>query len=154
MVSSVWHPNQERNFQILSGLRVLVVDSNTDSLELTAFIFGDYQAQVIAVNTAIEALGAITQSVPDILISEISLPELDGYSLIRLLRTLPPQKGGLIPAIALTARATYKEHTLALDAGFSRHVSKPVDPDKLVAVVSELAFRSLSSQRSPSRIIS
>lgn len=74
------------------------------------------------------------------------MPQVDGYSLLRQIRNLPPEQGGLIPAIALTAFATEVERTLALEAGFQKHLTKPVEPMVLVAVISELAGQLLHLQ--------
>lgn len=125
----------------LDGLRVLVVDDQTDTLELIAFILSEYGADVRTAESAAEAFDAIAQSVPDILISDIGMPEEDGYSLLARIRTLPAEQGGLLPAIALTAFAREEERTFALKAGFSRHVPKPVEPAELVIVVANLAGR-------------
>ncbi len=144
MMVSVWHCNEDREFQSLEGLQVLVVDNNVDSLELTSFILNDYKAKVIAVETASKALEAIAQFMPNILISEILLPDRDGYSLIHQIRTLPPQKGGLIPAIALTVCAKYQDRVLALESGFQTHIAKPLEPSELVAAVAKLARKSPS----------
>jgi CheY-like chemotaxis protein/two-component sensor histidine kinase len=129
------------NLPSLDGLRVLVVDDQTDTLELIAFILSEYGADVRTAPSASEAFDAIAQSVPDILISDIGMPEEDGYSLLARVRTLPAEQGGLVPAIALTAFAREEERTCALKAGFSRHVPKPVEPAELVIVVANLAGR-------------
>jgi CheY-like chemotaxis protein len=129
------------NLPSLDGLRVLVVDDQTDTLELIAFILSEYGADVRTTPSASEAFDAIAQSVPDILISDIGMPEEDGYSLLARIRTLPAEQGGLLPAIALTAFAREEERTRALKAGFSRHIPKPVEPAELVIVVANLAGR-------------
>jgi CheY-like chemotaxis protein len=129
------------NLPSLDGLRVLVVDDKTDTLELIAFILSEYGADVRTAPSASEAFDAIAQSVPDILISDIGMPEEDGYSLLARVRTLPAEQGGVLPAIALTAFAREEERTCALKAGFSRHVPKPVEPAELVIVVANLAGR-------------
>jgi CheY-like chemotaxis protein len=135
------------NFSVLNGLRVLVVDDNVDTLELVTIILGEYGTEVITAASATEAIeaitqgarGAITQLKPNILISDIAMPGVDGYSLIRKVRTLSSERGGRIPAIALTAYASEEERTRILDAGFQMHIPKPVEPSELVAVVAKLA---------------
>jgi CheY-like chemotaxis protein len=135
------------NFSILNGLRVLVVDDNVDTLELVTIILGEYGTEVITAASATEAIEAITQGArsasaqlkPNILISDIAMPGVDGYSLIRKVRTLSSEQGGQIPAIALTAYASEEERTRILDAGFQMHIPKPVEPSELVAVVAKLA---------------
>ncbi len=127
------------NFPALNKLRVLVVDDNADTLELVSFILEEYGTEVITAASAIEAIAAIAQFNPNILISDIAMPGIDGYSLIRKVRTLSSERGGQIPAIALTAYASEEEGTRLLDSGFQMHIAKPVDPAKLVAVVANLA---------------
>ncbi len=127
------------NFPALNKLRVLVVDDNADTLELVSFILEEYGTEVITAASAIEAIAAIAQSQPNILISDIAMPGIDGYSLIRKVRTLSSERGGQIPAIALTAYASEEERSRLLDSGFQMHIAKPVDPAKLVAVVANLA---------------
>jgi CheY-like chemotaxis protein len=124
-----------------------VVDDNVDTLELVTIILGEYGTEVITAASATEAIEAITQGArsasaqlkPNILISDIAMPGVDGYSLIRKVRTLSSEQGGQIPAIALTAYASEEERTRILDAGFQMHIPKPVEPSELVAVVAKLA---------------
>lgn len=123
------------NLQTLKDLRVLVVDDNIDSLILTRMILEEYAVQVTTVESAREALKVFSELKPDVLLSDIAMPAEDGYSLIRKIRSFNVEQGGQIPAIALTASAREEERTLSLDAGFQRHVSKPVEPDKLVEVI-------------------
>lgn len=125
--------------QLLDGLRVLVVDDDTDNLDLIKVIFEEYNVQVITVTSAGEALEAITQFKPNILISDIAMPGEDGYSLIQKVRNLALTVSQ-IPAIALTAHASEEAGALALDAGFSIRLVKPFDPDDLIAVVSQLVL--------------
>jgi CheY-like chemotaxis protein len=127
------------NFSILGELRVLVIDDNIDTLELVAVILEQYATEVITAASATEAMQVIAQSKPDVLVSDIAMPGVDGYSLIRQVRTLSSEQGGMIPAVALTAYASEEQRTLALESGFQMHVSKPVDPAELVAVVVKLA---------------
>ncbi|MEA5567210.1 PAS domain S-box protein [Anabaena sp. UHCC 0399] len=123
---------------MLSGRRVLVVDDEPDIRDLVSFILEDYGVEVTAVTSAQEALDILSESLPDILISDIGMPEVDGYMLIRQLRQQPPQRGGNIPAIALTAYAGEINQQQAIDAGFQMHVSKPVDPDALIEAIASL----------------
>lgn len=123
----------------LSGIQVLVVDDEPDMREFLAFVLEDYGAQVQVVTSALEALDVLPQVKPDIVLSDIGMPEVDGYALIRTIRAMPPEQGGQIPAIALTAYAGEADQTQALAAGFQKHVAKPVEPDKLAAIVASLA---------------
>ena len=127
------------NRQVLDGLRVLVVDDDADNLDLIKFVFEEYNAQVTSAASAREALQGITELKPNILISDIAMPQQDGYSLIRQVRNLTEQIRQ-IPAIALTGQASVEARNLALKAGFSTHIAKPFDPDMLIAIVSQLAL--------------
>lgn len=140
--SSKVYTKQVNNFSNLEGLRLVVVDDDVDTLELITFILEEYNVQVTTATSASEALQAIARSTPDIIISDIAMPGEDGYSLIRKVRSLELEQGGHIPAIALTAFAREEDRILALDAGFQRHIPKPVDPFELVAIVAKLAEQS------------
>ena len=122
----------------LSGIRVLAVDDDADARDLVVFLLEDCGASVTAVSNADDALAVLTQSVPDVLLSDIGMPDTDGYMLLRQVRALPPEQGGLVPAIALTAYAGEIDYRLALAAGFQRHLSKPLDPDQLVQAMLDL----------------
>lgn len=119
----------------LAGLRVLVVDDETDTRNFLSFMFEEYGAFATAVGSVDEALAVLEQTKPDILISDIGMSEQDGYTLIRKLRSLEPEKGGLIPAIALTAYTREEDRLKVLSAGFQQHLSKPIDPNKLIAAI-------------------
>ncbi|MBP5972587.1 response regulator [Brasilonema sp. CT11] len=122
----------------LEGVRVLVVDDDTDSRDFLVFALEEFGAIATAVSSASSALEVLTTFKPNILISDIGMPEQDGYSLIRQIRGLSPEQGGDIPAIALTAYAGERDRQLAISAGFQKHLSKPVMPDQIVNVVAEL----------------
>jgi CheY-like chemotaxis protein len=92
-------------------------------------------AQAVAAITVRDALLALERELPDVIVSDINMPDEDGYDLIRILRTLPPSKGGLVPAIALTAMTDEEDRARALTSGFQAHLPKPVDPDVLVSVI-------------------
>ena len=126
-------------FQKLEGLRLLVVDDDPDALELLTILFSGDGAEIIAAASALEALEALSCFQPDMLISDISLPDEDGYSLLQKVRNLDASCGGQIPAIALTAHAMEEDRTRALSAGFDRHLSKPFDLDELTSLVKSLA---------------
>lgn len=125
----------------LDGLRVLIVDDEADARHLLTTILGQYGAQVMAAGSVCEALLALQQFHPHILVSDIGMPQEDGYTLIRKVRTLPTDQGGKIPAVALTAYAKAEDRAQALLAGFQLHVSKPVNPTELAAVVANLTGR-------------
>ncbi|MEH1799290.1 MAG: PAS domain S-box protein [Nostoc sp.] len=123
---------------LLSDTQILVVDDEPDIRDLVTFILQDYGMQVTAVASAQEALQALSESIPDVLISDIGMPKTDGYMLMREVRSRSPQQGGRIPAIALTAYAGEMNQQQALAAGFQMHISKPVDPDLLVKAIADL----------------
>ncbi|MEH1868786.1 MAG: response regulator [Nostoc sp.] len=122
----------------LAGLRVLVVDDEADTRNFLSFMFEEYGAFATAVASVDEALAILEQAKTDILISDIGMSEQDGYTLIRKLRSLEPEKGGCIPAIALTAYTREEDRLKALSAGFQQHLSKPIDPTKLIAMVASV----------------
>ncbi|MDZ8096240.1 MAG: response regulator [Nostoc sp. DedQUE05] len=122
----------------LAGLKVLVVDDEADTRNFLSFMFEEYGAFASAVASVDEALVVVEQAKPDILISDIGMSEQDGYTLIRKLRSLEPEKGGRIPAIALTAYTREEDRLKALKAGFQQHLSKPIDPNKLISAVANI----------------
>jgi CheY-like chemotaxis protein len=125
----------------LTGLRILVVDDEPDIRDIVAFILEQAGAVVSVAACAPEALKLMKQSLPDVLICDIGMPDMDGYMLMRFLRTLPPSQGGKIPAIALTAYAGETNQQQALAAGFQQHIAKPVQPNDLVRAIAALVNR-------------
>ena len=125
----------------LSGVTVLVVDDQADARELVQRVLEDAGADVITAAGAAAALDLVEARKPDVLISDIGMPEADGFELLRWVRALGTARGGRVPAIALTAFARSEDRTRALRAGFAVHVSKPVDPAELVATVVSVAGR-------------
>lgn len=127
----------------LDGLRILIVDDDADMRDLLSYTLQVCGAQVTNTATAEEAISILTKSsIPqDILISDIGMPDEDGYALLRRVRALKPEQGGTIPAIALTAFARTVDRTAALLAGFQSHVAKPVEPAELIAVIANLTGR-------------
>jgi signal transduction histidine kinase/ActR/RegA family two-component response regulator len=126
----------------LHGVSVLVVDDELDARELVGESFRAEGAIVHLAASAQEALSLLRAERPAILVSDIGMPHEDGYALMRQVRSLPAELGGQIPALALTAYARPSDAERAFDAGYQLHVSKPVDPLKLVQLVTELAGRS------------
>jgi CheY-like chemotaxis protein len=120
----------------LEGMKVLVVDDEADSRELVSAILQNYGAQVQVEASGTAALQAIPTFQPDVLVSDIAMPEMDGYMLLRQVRALAPDAGGEIPAIALTAYAGDRDRDRILEAGFAQHVAKPIDAEALVAAIS------------------
>ncbi|MBD2534924.1 response regulator [Nostoc flagelliforme FACHB-838] len=129
----------------LAGIRVLVVDDDADSRDFIAFVLEQDGAFVMAVSSALEALQTLAEVKPDVLVSDISMPDMDGYMLINEVRTWAPEQGGRIPAIALTAFARNNDQEKALKAGFQMHLPKPLNPEKLIAAIFKLMERKASS---------
>jgi CheY-like chemotaxis protein len=123
---------------------VLLVDDNKDALDLLIFILEQEGASVIAVDSANKALDVLTQINPDILISDIGMPDTDGYTLLHQIQvTLVEQGRPILPAIALTAYAGDVNECQALAAGFQRYFQKPVDPKKLVEAIAQITNRKI-----------
>jgi CheY-like chemotaxis protein len=125
----------------LSGIKVLIVDDEPDTRNLLKRFLQDCGAKADTCSSVDEALRLIGEVNPDVILSDIGMPERDGYDFARTLRSLPPDKGGTIPAVALTAFARSDDRTRAMMAGFDVHVAKPVEPNELRAVVARLAGR-------------
>ncbi len=131
-------PTDSVSSSLLSGLHILIVDDEPDARELLIAILGDNGAEVTAASSASEAFELLQKLQPNVLVSDIGMPEEDGYALIRKIRALHPNQGGKIPAIALTAYARSEDRTQAILAGFHLHVSKPVNPTELATMVANL----------------
>ena len=125
----------------LDGLKVLVVDDEPDARALVKRLLDDRNARVTVAGSVAEAFALFREDRPDVLISDIGMPEEDGYGLIRRVRALKPEEGGHTPAIALTAYARTEDRLKAILAGFQVHVTKPVDAAELLAFVASLAGR-------------
>ena len=123
----------------LAGLRVLLVDDEEDSREIVMAMLEQNWVQVKAASSAYEALRTFAEWRPDVLVSDIGMPAEDGYSLIRKVRSLPPERGGDVPAAALTGYAGRTDYLKALSAGYQSHIKKPVDFEELIAVIVSLA---------------
>ena len=122
----------------LDGVRVLLVEDNPDTLDMLRFIFDEAGAEVIPATSVDDALDALERFRPDALVSDIAMPDRDGYDLIREIRSRDPERGGKIPAVAVTAYARAEDRVRVLAAGFQMHIAKPIDPDELIAVVASL----------------
>lgn len=125
----------------LGGLHVLVVDDEPDTLSMITTILEERKVKVTTALSAGEAIKAIERSMPDILVSDIGMPDADGYELIRMIRRLESKQGGNIPAVALTAYAREEDRMRSLSAGYQIHLAKPVEPSELIAVIADLAER-------------
>ena len=125
----------------LAGLKVMIVDDETDTRNLIRRVLEDARATVSSASSAEEAMAMIEADRPDVLVSDIGMPDVDGYELLRRVRALPVTDGMKIPSIALTAFARSEDRTRALLAGFLAHVAKPVQPSELIATVASVAGR-------------
>ncbi|MBN3890641.1 MAG: response regulator [Nostoc sp. JL31] len=127
--------DRDRSDLNLNGLQTLLVDDDKDSREFIAFVLEQYGAQVTEVDSAHDALNILMQTKFDLLISDIGMPDMDGYTLIRQIRKQSPDRGREIPAIALTAYAGETDRQQALAAGFQQHISKPIELEVLIQAI-------------------
>lgn len=125
----------------IAGLEILVVDDEEDARNLVRAVLEHCEARVTTVASAAEALENIDASRPDVVVSDIGMPDEDGYVFIRKLRARPRDAGGRIPAVALTAYARAEDRRRALLEGFQSHAAKPIDPQELVIVIANLVGR-------------
>ena len=123
---------------VLDGLRIVIVDDDCDARDLLATVLVQRNAAVFSAGCAAEALDLLQRERPDVLISDIAMPEEDGYMLIARIRRLPEENGGRTPAIAVTAYAGRIDRSRAIEAGFDAHLAKPVDIDALVDLLLEI----------------
>jgi signal transduction histidine kinase len=133
------HSNPPGPGTSLAGLTVLIVDDEQDARDVVRTVLADAGAEVLTACSAREALALLTARRPDVLVSDIGMPERDGYLLLRDVRALPADAGGATPAIALTAFARPEDRARATRAGFQMHLSKPIEPRELLASVRSLA---------------
>ncbi|MBE9012871.1 response regulator, partial [Pseudanabaenaceae cyanobacterium LEGE 13415] len=123
---------------LLSDCRILVVDDSPDSREFVAFVLKQEGAIITQAASALEALELLSHAQWDVLVSDIGMPEMNGYELIQQIRAKSLEQGGQIPAIALTAYTSDADAQQALQAGFGQHLAKPIDPDRLIQLVVNL----------------
>jgi signal transduction histidine kinase/ActR/RegA family two-component response regulator len=119
---------------VLFGVRIVVVDDEEDARDLVAAVLQQAGAVVTAVGSADEAMHAIHERPPSLLVSDIGMPGEDGYALIARVRALPADRGGRVPAVAVTAFTRGEDRARALRAGYTAHVAKPIDPSELVTL--------------------
>jgi len=125
----------------LDGVHVLLVEDDDDSRKLLGTMLKRYGAKVTSTKSAAEALDVFANEVPDVIISDIGMPDQDGYELIRKLRALPVEKGGKVPAIALTGYASRKDRERALSSGYHQHIAKPIEQVDLINTIAALVGR-------------
>jgi CheY-like chemotaxis protein len=125
----------------LDGVRVLLVEGAPQVREVVADVLGQFGAHVTAVDSAVAGLAILERERPDALVSSLSLPDKDGYWLIREVRKLPPDQGGDVPAAAFTGLTTAEDRVATLQAGFQYHVPKPAALSLLAKVVALLTLK-------------
>ena len=135
------NPEASQSASDFTDIKILVVEDNDDARGLLSLWLEEENANVTAVASAQAALEALNQSLPDLIISDVSMPEVDGYTLIRQIRALPLDRGGQIPAIALTGHAGQSDRQRAMTAGFQRHIAKPVKLNELTEAIASLIRR-------------
>jgi len=123
----------------LQDVKIMVVEDQADARELIRLILEQQGAQVIEASSSKQALEIIKESIPDVLISDIGMPDEDGYSFLKKVRSLPQDKGGNVPALALTAYTKEEDRELAIAAGFQMHLGKPLDITELLQAVFQLS---------------
>ena len=131
----------------LYGLKVLVVDDDPDTRDLLEWVLKRAGAEVTVASSAKDALAAVDANAPHVIVSDIAMPEEDGYGLVKKLRARGPENGGRIPAVALTAHSMVQDRLLSLRAGFQSHVPKPVVPEELVEVVASVVYQRAVTSR-------
>jgi CheY-like chemotaxis protein/nitrogen-specific signal transduction histidine kinase len=125
----------------LEGVRVLVVDDEPDAREMLRRVLEMRGARVVIAGGGMEAIEALRRERPEVIVSDVGMPDLDGYEMIRLVRSLPVDHGGRTPAIALTAFTRSEDRRRAMLAGFQVHIAKPVEAAELIATVANLSGR-------------
>ncbi len=138
---NMFEVRERENFRSLLGLQVLVVDDDPDTLEMIVAALTEGAARVTPALSVAEALERIKECRPDVIVSDIAMPEQDGYELIRIVRALADKALALIPAVAITAYAREEDRERALLAGYQHYLAKPVEPLELIAILAKLAGR-------------
>jgi CheY-like chemotaxis protein/nitrogen-specific signal transduction histidine kinase len=141
------HPTTPKSLPVnydridLTGIKVLIVDDEPDARVLISRVLTQCNAEVSTAASAAEGLEQLRRLRPDVLVSDIGMPAMDGYQFIREVRKLPVDHGGKTPAVALTAFARSEDRTRAMIAGYQMHIAKPIEPQELAAAVGSLAGR-------------
>ena len=123
---------------VLKGVTVLVVEDDLDSLDMLEAFLKYFGANVLRATTGFEALRRFREQIPDVIISDLSMPGMNGLEMIGEIRSLPAERGGTVPAIALTASTDEHTRQITLQSGFQLHAGKPVRPDELAREAARL----------------
>jgi signal transduction histidine kinase/DNA-binding response OmpR family regulator len=142
------------NENVLRGLRILVVDDEPDSRELVATILKRWGGQVRCSPSAADALQTFKEWAPDLLISDLAMPEEDGFTLLKKLRKLRSKRAKQIPAVALSAYASDEDRSIALAQGFQMHLPKPIEPDNFVSSIAAALGRGATANSAPAAVAS
>jgi CheY-like chemotaxis protein len=140
-------PGNTEKVQGLSGVKILVCDDDEDGRELLAAVLAAEGADTVTAANGSAVLAAFREFGPHVLVSDVGMPHIDGYELIRQIRAMPEDEGGQVPAIALTAHAGGEDELKALLAGYQVYVTKPIDPSRLVQIVGNLVGRPIERKR-------
>ena len=138
----------------LLDARVLIVDDDRDTLEVMRIMLDTHGAHTVVATTASEGLAVLRATRPEVVLSDISLPDHDGYEFVKRIRALPAEEGGETPAVAVSAHVYTAHRERAFDAGFQAFLAKPLTPDSLVGCVKSMVERSrahLERRRAPRR---
>ena len=131
----------------LKGLRVLVVDDETDARDILTHVLQGYGMEIEAAATAFEALAKVESYRPDVIVSDVGMPEADGYWLMTQVRSLSQEQGGETPAIALTAYASAEDRARALSCGYHLHLPKPAEAGALARAIATATGRAGKASR-------
>ncbi len=126
---------------VLSGMNILIIEDEPTARDVIRRLLTLYHANVIVTATAAEGLEQVKTRKLDVIVSDIDMPQMDGYQFIGEVRNLPAHNGGQTPAVALTAFARAEDRTHAINAGFQKYLSKPVDFQELIATIASVAER-------------
>jgi CheY-like chemotaxis protein len=143
--------DQENKLPRLEGVRVLVLDDRSDDRELLAVILRGQDAEVRLAASAADGLEVLRSWKPDVLVSDIEMPDEDGYTFLRKVRDMADPLVAAIPAIAVTAHARMEDRQRAIGAGYEYHISKPIDRMRLIDAVGAAAGRKNERLKSPAR---
>ncbi|MBV9105165.1 MAG: response regulator [Verrucomicrobia bacterium] len=130
--------NRDNEENQLTGCLILLVDDHKDTLDAIRLLLEYRRARVLAATAGRDGLDLVARHHPKVIISDLSMPQMDGYELLEHVRELAPEEGGDAPVIALTGRFDAEEQRKALDAGFARFLKKPVDPEQLVQEICQV----------------
>jgi CheY-like chemotaxis protein len=125
---------------VLKGVTLLIVEDDLDSLDMLEAFLRYFGASVFRASSGFEGLQRLSEHVPDVIISDLNMPGMNGLEMMTTIRSLPAERGGLVPAIALTAMTDETTKQITLESGFQLHMGKPIAPDKLAHEAARLVM--------------